>query len=121
EEGRSSGAAYAAKGRRRVAGFRGLHTSAGAVSANVRCALAARGHMTTYGTTSEQLGAIAVAQRAWAAMSPLAQRREPMTLAEHQASPWVADPLRRLDCCLVSNGGPAVVGTTAERASPLAR
>jgi acetyl-CoA acetyltransferase len=121
KEGRSSGAAYASKGRRPVAGFRGLRTSAGAVSANVHYALAARRHMTTYGTTSEQLGAIAVAQRAWAAMNPLAQRREPMTLAEHQASPWVADPLRRLDCCLVSNGGVAVVVTTAERAATMAR
>jgi acetyl-CoA acetyltransferase len=77
--------------------------------------------MTTYGTTTEQLGAIAVAQRAWAALNPLAQQREPITLADHQASPWIAEPLHLLDCCLVSNGGVAVIVTTADRAASLAQ
>ena len=119
--GRSAGAAYASQGRRPVAGFPGLRTAAGAVGANVHYALAARRHMTTYGTTTEQLGAIAVAQRAWAALNPLAQQREPITLADHQASPWIAEPLHLLDCCLVSNGGVAVIVTTADRAASLAQ
>jgi acetyl-CoA acetyltransferase len=119
--GRSAGAAYASQGRRPVAGFRGLRTAAGAVGANIHYALAARRHMTTYGTTTEQLGAIAVAQRAWAALNPLAQQREPITLADHQASPWIAEPLRLLDCCLVSNGGVAVIVTTADRAASFAQ
>ena len=119
--GRSAGAAYASQGRRAVAGFPGLRTAAGAVGANIHYALAARRHMTTYGTTTEQLGAIAVAQRAWAALNPLAQQREPMTLADHQASPWIAEPLHLLDCCLVSNGGVAVIVTTADRAASLAQ
>jgi len=119
--GRSAGAAYASQGRRPVAGFPGLRTAAGAVGANIHYALAARRHMTTYGTTTEQLGAIAVAQRAWAALNPLAQQREPITLADHQASPWIAEPLHLLDCCLVSNGGVAVIVTTADRAATLAQ
>jgi acetyl-CoA acetyltransferase len=119
--GRSAGTAYASQGRRPVAGFPGLRTAAGAVGANIHYALAARRHMTTYGTTTEQLGAIAVAQRAWAALNPLAQQREPITLADHQGSPWIAEPLRLLDCCLVSNGGVAVIVTTADRAASLAQ
>ncbi len=84
-------------------------------------ALAARRHMEKYGTRSEQLGAIAVAQRAWAAMNPLAQMRTPISLDDHQASRWIAEPLHLLDCCLVSNGAIAVVVTTAERAASMAQ
>ena len=77
--------------------------------------------MQAHGTTSEQLGEIAVAQRAWAAGNPVAQLREPLTLAEHQESRWIAEPLHLLDCCLVSNGAIAVVVTAADRATSLAR
>jgi acetyl-CoA acetyltransferase len=77
--------------------------------------------MTAYGTTTEHLGAVAVAQRAWAAGNPDAQLREPMTLADHHASRWIAEPLRLFDCCLVSNGAVAVIVTTAERAASLAQ
>jgi acetyl-CoA acetyltransferase len=118
-EGRGTGAAYAA--RKPPSGFDGLLVDAGLASVNARYALAARRHMTTYGTTSEQLGAVAVAQRGWAVRNPLAQLRTPITLADHQASRMIADPLHLLDCCLVSNGGIAVVVTTAERARDLAQ
>jgi acetyl-CoA acetyltransferase len=84
-------------------------------------AIAARRHMDTYGTTSEQFGAIAVAQRAWAGLNPLAQLRDPITLADHQASRMISDPMHLLDCCLVSNGGIALVITTTERAKNLAQ
>jgi acetyl-CoA acetyltransferase len=77
--------------------------------------------METYGTTSEQFGAVAVQQRAWATMNPAAQMRDPITIEDHQASRVIADPLRLLDCCLVSNGAVAVVVTTAERAKDLAQ
>ena len=53
-------------------------------------------------------------------MNPLARFRDPITLADHQASRWVAEPLHLLDCCMVSNGGVAVVVTSAERAGHLA-
>jgi len=64
----------------------------GLVSANLHYALAAQRHMSTYGTTSEQLGAIAVAQREWAAMNPRAAMRDRITLDEHQTSRMIAAP-----------------------------
>ncbi len=82
-------------------------------------AMAAQRHMALFGTTSEQLGAIAVAQRRWAVMNPHAQMRKPITIADHQASRWIIEPLHLLDCCLVSNGGVAVIVTSAERARSL--
>jgi acetyl-CoA acetyltransferase len=82
-------------------------------------AMIAQRHMAQYGTTSEQLGAIAVACRRHAATNPHAGRREPMTLDDHQASPMVVEPLRRDDCCLISDGGAAVVVMSARRAREL--
>jgi acetyl-CoA acetyltransferase len=119
-QGRNAGAAYDGS-RFAPQGWRGLLTASGIGGATTMYALAARRHMATYGTTSEQLGHVAVAQRQWAAHNPLAQQREPITLAGHQASRWVAEPLHLLDCCLVSNGGVAVVVTSAERAAALAQ
>ncbi|MEU1209394.1 thiolase family protein [Nocardia sp. NPDC005825] len=118
-EGRDTGAAYA--GRRALTGFNGLLGASGFAGPNTFYALAARRHMAAYGTTSEQLGAIAVAQRQWAALNPLAQLREPIDIADHQASRYIAEPFHLLDCCLVSNGGIAVIVTTAERAESLAQ
>ena len=84
--------------------------------AAIRYALAASRHMHLFGTTSEQLGAIAVAQRQWASLSPLAQKREPITLEDHQSSRMIAEPFRLLDCCLTSNGAVAVIMTSADTA-----
>jgi acetyl-CoA acetyltransferase len=103
------------------AGWWGLLGASGVIGANPMYALAARRHMERYGTTSEQLGHIAVAQRAWAALNPAAQMRDPITLADHQASRWIAEPFRLLDCCLVSNGGIAVLVTSAELAATMAQ
>jgi acetyl-CoA acetyltransferase len=103
------------------AGWGGLLVSAGVAGANTMYALAARRHMVRFGTTTEDFAAVAVAQRAWATLNPLAQLREPMTVDDHHASRWIADPFRKLDCCLVSNGGVAVIVTTAERAASLAQ
>jgi acetyl-CoA acetyltransferase len=116
---RGSGSVYGT--RRAGAGWWGLLGAAGIVGANPMYALAARRHMERFGTTSEQLGHIAVAQRAWAGLNPAAQMRAPITLADHQQSRWIAEPFRLLDCCLVSNGGIAVVVTTAERAAAMAQ
>ncbi|GAA2580490.1 thiolase family protein [Actinomadura fulvescens] len=102
-------------------GFGGMTAALGFRSVNAFYALAAQRHMAHYGTTSEQLGAIAVSTREWATRNPLAQMREPITLADHQDSRWVAEPLHLLDCCLVSNGAIAVVVTAAERARDLAQ
>jgi acetyl-CoA acetyltransferase len=114
---RGAGAAYGT--RRAPAGWWGLLGAGGVIGANPLYALAARRHMARFGTTTEQFGHIAVAQRAWAALNPAAQQRQPITLADHQASRWIAEPLRLLDCCLVSNGGVAVIVTTAGRAASL--
>ena len=102
-------------------GFGGMTAALGFRSVNTFYALAARRHMERYGTTEDQLGAIAVSTRAWATRNPLAQMRDPITLEDHHASRWIAEPLRLLDCCLVSNGAIAVVLTGADRARDLAR
>jgi acetyl-CoA acetyltransferase len=118
QPGGSTGAAYA-KSVDRVGGYDTLFGAAGVGTATARYALAARRHMERFGTTSEQFGAIAVSTRQWAAGNPLAQMTAPMTIEDHQSSRMVADPLRLFDCCLVSNGGVAVIVTTAERAGGL--
>ncbi len=117
-EGVGAGAAYGAR-RPQLKGFPAIQMASGYVGANPRYAMAARRHMLTYGTTSEQFGAVAVQQRQWATMNPMAQFRDPITIEDHQSSRWIADPLRLLDCCLVSNGGIAVIVTSAERARTL--
>ncbi len=84
-------------------------------------ALAAARHMYEYGTTREQLAAVAVSARRWAALNPAAWSRDPLTIADVLASRMVAEPLTVRDCCLVTDGGAAVVLTSAERARGLAR
>ena len=116
--GTGAGAAYSG-GRTVPQGFPALNYASGVRGASTMYALAARRHMETYGTTTEQFGAVAVAQRQWAERNPRAQMREPMTLEDHQSSRWIAEPFRLLDCCLVSNGGIAVVVTSADRAASL--
>jgi acetyl-CoA acetyltransferase len=81
--------------------------------------LAARRHMHEYGTTSEQLAAIAVSFREWAAKNPNAYHRTPITVDDVLESPWVAEPLHKLDCCLVTDGAGALVLTSAARARDL--
>jgi acetyl-CoA acetyltransferase len=82
-------------------------------------AMLAQRHMAQYGTTSEQLGHIAVAARKHGAANPNAQLKIPITVEEHQTSRWIVEPLRRDDCCLISDGGAAVVIMSAERAKKL--
>ena len=82
-------------------------------------ALIAQAHMAEFGTTPEQLAEIAVACRAHAARNPAAQMREPITVEDVLGSRMIADPLRLLDCSLVSDGGSAVVLCSAERAADL--
>jgi acetyl-CoA acetyltransferase len=98
-------------------GYPSLYGMVGAASAH---ALHARRHMHRYGTTSEHLGAVAVAQRAHAAVRPgTIGYAQPITLADHQASPMIVDPFRRLDCCRDTDGGVVLLVTTAERARDL--
>jgi len=105
----STGAAYAfARGWEQAYGYYGV---------NAMYALVARRHMHLYGTTQEHLGLVAVAQRRWANLNPAAQMHDqPLTLADYHRSRWIVEPFHLFDCCLVSNGGLAVIVTSAERA-----
>jgi acetyl-CoA acetyltransferase len=82
-------------------------------------ALAAMRHIHEFGTTSEQLAEIAVATRKWATLNEKAMMREPITVDDVLRSRWIAEPLHLLDCCLVTDGGGAVVVASAERARDL--
>ena len=83
-------------------------------------ALLARRHMAKYGTTHADLAAVAMTCRAHAANNPRAQMRgKPMSLADYEASPWIAEPFRLLDCCLQSDGACAVLVTGWDRARDL--
>ena len=94
----------------------------GLLMAAAAYALPTRRHMHLYGTTSEQLGLLAVTFREHASRNPRAvMGGRPLTLEDHQASPMIADPHRLFDCCLESDGACAVVVTTAERARDLAK
>jgi acetyl-CoA acetyltransferase len=82
-------------------------------------AMAARRHMHEFGTTSEQLAEIAVGVREFAGLNPDAMYRDPITVDDVVNSRMIADPLHKLDCCVISDGGGAVILTTAERARDL--
>jgi len=93
----------------------------GLLNAAAAYALPTRRHMHLYGTTSEQLGMIAVTFREHASRNPRAvMGNRKLTLEDHQNSPMIADPHHIFDCCLESDGACAVVVTTSERAHDLA-
>jgi acetyl-CoA acetyltransferase len=83
-------------------------------------AMAARRYMHATGATSEDFGRVAVADRRHAATNPAAWfYGKPITLEDHQASRWIVEPLRLLDCCQETDGGQALVVTSLERARDL--
>jgi acetyl-CoA acetyltransferase len=82
-------------------------------------AMVARRHMYEFGTTQDQLGAVAVNARRNASMNPNAHFQTPITLDEYHNSRWLAEPFHLLDSTPVSDGGAAVVVTSAERARDL--
>ena len=82
-------------------------------------ALIARAHMDAFGTTESQFAEAMVSSRAWAALNPSAQYRERVSVADVLASKPIADPLKLLDCSIVSDGGAAVVLTSLDRARDL--
>lgn len=84
-------------------------------------ALIAARHLHQFGTTETQLAEIAVAARRWAALNPKAWVRDPLTVEDVLASRRIADPLKKLDCCLITDGGGALVVTTAARARDAAK
>ncbi|WP_293397256.1 acetyl-CoA acetyltransferase [Nevskia sp.] len=84
-------------------------------------AMAAMRHMHEYGTTSTHLAEIAVATRKWAQLNPAEMMRDPLSIEDVLGSPMISDPLHLLDSCLVTDGGGAIVMTTAENAKALGR
>jgi acetyl-CoA acetyltransferase len=112
EAGSGSSSAYAQTG--------DLTGAYGVFGVNGLYALVAQRHMHRFGTTQDHLGAIAVQQRKFALGNPRAQFHDkPLTLEDYHASRWVVEPFHLLDCCLVSNGGLALIVTSSERARDL--
>ena len=99
----------------RLLGRHGFHNIAGPA------AMAFRRHQHLFGTTEEQLGAIAVTQRRHAALNPLSIFRDPLSLDDYLAAPYLVRPLRRPDLCMISDGGACLILTTAEGAAAHAR
>ncbi len=98
------------------------HVPFGLMTPAAWVAMFARRYMHTFGATSEDFGRVAVAMRRHAATNPAAWfHGRPITLEEHQASRWIVEPLRLLDCCQESDGAVALVVTSAERARDLRR
>ena len=113
---------------RRLGGVEQLHTPAGqyetpygVLSPISLYALAAQRHFHEYGTTEEQLAEIAASARDWALLNPKAYRygAGPITVEDVLSSPMISTPLHLLDCCLVVDGGGAVVLTSLDRARDL--
>ncbi len=116
-EDRSAGAAF--NQAMPLTGLTGFEEAYGLFGAPSAYALAARRHMHLYGTTEDHFGAVAVSNRKWAEMNPLAVMRKPMTLEDHRNSRPIVDPFRLLDCAPPCNGAIAVIVASAERAKSL--
>ena len=84
-------------------------------------AMTARRHMHSFGTTIEQLAEVAVSARFNAGLNPEAMYRDPITVDDVLDGPMIADPFTKLQCCIRSDGGGAVVVTAADRARDLRR
>jgi acetyl-CoA C-acetyltransferase len=84
-------------------------------------ALVANRHMEVYGTTAEQLAEVAVTMRRHASRNPHAKMQKPITVRDVLESRIISSPLHLLDCCIISDGGGAVVVTSLERARDLAK
>lgn len=76
-------------------------------------------HMHLYGTTSEQLAAVAVACRNHALLNPNAVMKKPITAEDHRTAPWIVEPLHLLDYCMINDGGVAMILTSIDRARDL--
>jgi acetyl-CoA acetyltransferase len=96
-----------------------LATASGLVHIAGPAALALQRHKYLYGTTDEQFGWLAVGQREWAENNPNAIFRQPLSMDEYLGMPYLVEPLRRPDVTMISDGGVALVVTTADRAKDL--
>src|SRR5207244_5370756 len=96
-----------------------VHPSICPVMQSTADALTASRHMHLYGTTREQLAAVAVAARQWALMNPKAWEKKPLAIADVLAARMVSYPFTVRDICLVTDGGGAIVLTAPDRAKSL--
>ena len=110
---------FGARDRSNIAGFQALDLHYSPMTANGGYAMGARRHMALYGTTSEQLGQIAVSVRQWAQINPRAAYRTPLTLDDYNNSRWIIEPFHLFDCCMVSNGAVAVIVSAADKAKDM--
>lgn len=98
----------------------GWYTPFGFMTPAAWVAMFAQRYLHTYGVTTEAFGHVSVAARRHAANNPAAHfYGRPITLEDHQNSRWIVEPLRLLDCCQETDGGQAIVVTSAERARDL--
>ena len=84
-------------------------------------AMAANRHMHAYGTTREHLAEVAVAAREWALLNPAAWEKKPLSIADVINARMISDPLTVRDCCLVTDGGGALVMVPADRARAMGK
>lgn len=123
----SSGPRYGGSEMSRMLATTGCHSdaeeqfldTAGITSPVQHFALLCRRHMLKYGTTQDDLAAVAMTFRAHAALNQRAMKRTPMSRDDYAASPLIAEPFRALDCCLQTDGACAVLVTSAEQARDL--
>jgi len=117
--GRSAGDKYGGENDRYGSGGAGQFFPYGMTSPGAVHAMMFARHMYQYGTTSEQLAAIPVAFRKHASMNPAAVMRDLISVEQHQASKFIAEPLHIFDYCLINDGGVALIITSAERAKDM--
>ena len=118
---KSMGGERDVEGGREEGGTHGESPPYGLTAPASGAALGMQRYMNVHGATSEQLAAVPIAMRKHACLNPAALMRTPLTMAEHQASRMVADPLHLFDCCLMTDGAVVALVTTAERARDLAQ
>lgn len=99
--------------------FNGYETPYGPMLPTSAYALAAARHMHLYGTTREQLAEVAVAARNWALLNPKAWEQESLSVDQVLSARMISSPLTVRDCCLVTDGGGAMIVVSAERARDL--
>jgi len=111
-DGQSVGASYGGE-----FGFiDNYNTPFGMTSPGASVALMWQRHMHEYGTTSEDLGTLAISQREFASKNPNAVMHAPISMEQYLNSRYICSPLRLFDYCLINDGGVCIIVTTAERA-----
>ncbi|TWG92123.1 acetyl-CoA acetyltransferase [Mesorhizobium sp. J18] len=115
-DGSTAGARYGGKGDQYGTGAEQLWFPYGMTSPGAIHAMAFQRHAALYGTTVEQLAEISMTFRRHAALNPKAVMKKPLSLDDYMAAPFICEPLRRLDYCLINDGGVAMILTSGERA-----